>query len=98
MTPSVEIQARPFEGRHVTLRTRTPFEQVVARGDGAELRRFLERSAPVRVVVREAADAATHIDYDEPTSIVGQFPTLRESMVPPMVDETRREALTAIAA
>jgi hypothetical protein len=168
MTSSVEIQARPFEGRRITLRTRTPFEQVVARleaafplidrnqidlivaaGDGAGLRNFLERSAPgvsfnvflwldqggamsllgtplksrfylvgnaliaqgmlalepaaglsapVRIVVSEAADGATHIDYDEPTSIFGQFPTLRESTVPPMLDEKLREALTAIAA
>jgi hypothetical protein len=168
MNSAVEIEVRPFEGRRITLRTRTPFGHVVARleatfplvdlkqiellvaaGDGAALRAFLERSAPgisfnvflsldqggamsllgtplksrfylvgnaliaqrmfalepaaglsapVRIVVSEAADGFTHIDYNEPTSIFGQFPSLRESPVPPMLDEKLREALTAIAA
>ncbi|HEX8796194.1 MAG TPA: DUF302 domain-containing protein [Polyangiaceae bacterium] len=167
MKESVEIDRRPFEGRRITLRTRTPFDQVVARleatfpridpnqidaivvaGDGPGLRGFLERSAPgtsfnvffsldqggamtllgtplkarfylvgnaliaqrlfalepaaglsapVRIVISEAADGATHIDYEEPTSVFGQFATLRESPVPRLLDEKLREALTAIA-
>lgn len=53
--------------------------------------------APVRVVVTEAADGTTHIDYDEPSSIFSQFSTLRDSKVPSMLDQKFREALTAFA-
>ncbi len=54
-------------------------------------------SAPVRIVVSEAADGTTCIDYDEPSSSFGTFPRLRDSPVPPMLDAKFREALRAIA-
>ncbi|MHB1846693.1 MAG: DUF302 domain-containing protein [Deltaproteobacteria bacterium] len=53
--------------------------------------------APVRVVVTEAADGTTHIDYDEPSSMFSQFSTLRDSTVPSMLDQKFREALTSFA-
>ncbi len=53
--------------------------------------------APVRVVVTEVADGTTHIDYDEPSSVFSQLPTLAESKVPAMLDEKFREAFAAFA-
>jgi len=47
--------------------------------------------APVRVVVTETADGGTQIDYDEPSSIFSQFPTLADSPIPPMLDLKLRE-------
>lgn len=41
--------------------------------------------APVRVVVTSTGDG-TQIDYDEPTSIFSQFPSLSGSAVPGMLD------------
>lgn len=52
--------------------------------------------APVRVVVTEVPGGGTRIDYDQPTSIFSQFPTLAGSPVPPLLDVKLREAFTAV--
>ncbi len=52
--------------------------------------------APIRVVISSAPGHGTQLDYDEPTSICAQFPALRESPVPAVLD-TKLRAIFAAA-